>query len=433
MVNRKTIAMVCAVALSSACDDGAATPSDDEDDGEPQLDAGADAAVPSDDGGSTPDAATGMGFGLECRIRPEDHFTDEAHLPGGMPFALQVDGNRLHLAYVTPTCARVEEGKPTDVYGTALRYVRFDSSGEIPEPTTIVDSGAECRKPQYPALAASGDEVNIYYVDRVGRRLELLKTTAQGGEPIPFMSSEDREGNLTAFWHNSSPLVAWTAGVTTFESVWAAHDDDDVVARELVPSDMQHQPSHIAATSLPGSGAMLSWVSKGEVLGIFAQTLSAGGAPVGSVQTVTGDIDGASTVDVAVRDDELGSGALAYNTGSGQVYNLRFRTFGADGVFNGSEHSIESGDVRDPGIAPYSVGYVIAYRVGEDSGRDTSLIRAAFVDSLGNLAGTRDIAPASSTGSPVRIHQALDGRIFVVWVDASPEGTTLHAVRTVCE
>jgi hypothetical protein len=434
MVNTKTIAMACAAALSSACDDGGSTPPEDEDDGDPmQLDAGVDASLPGDDGGSAPDAATGMGFGLECRIRPEDHFTAEAHLPGGMPFAMQVDKNRLHLAYVVPTCVRVEDGKPNDVYGTALRYVSFDSSGEIPEPSTVVDSGAECKAPQYPALAASDDDVNIYYVDRLGRRLEVLKTTAQGGEPVSFMSSEDREGNLAAFWHNTSPLVAWTSGVTTFESVWAAHDDGAAVARELVPTDMQHQPSHIAATALPGSGGLLAWVSKGAVLGIFTQPLSAGGVPVGSPQRVSDDIDGASSVDVAVREDDLGSGALAYNTGSEQVYNLRLRTFDADGALTGSEHSIASGDVRDPGIAPYSVGYVIAYRVGENSGRDTPVIRVAFVDALGNLAGTRDVAPASSTGSPVRIHQALDGRMFVVWVDASPQGTTLHAVRTVCE
>jgi len=319
------------------------------------------------------------------------------------------------------------------VYGTGLRYVSFDTSGQIPEPTTIVDTAEDCTKPQYPALAASGDEVSIYYVDRIGRRFEVLKTTSQGGEPTPFMTSEDREGHLAAFWHKTSALVAWTAGETAFQTVWTAHDDTTVVPRQVVPSELQHQPSHITAASLVGGGAAVAWVSKGDVLGIFTQSLSAAGAARGDPQKVTGDIDGASTVDIAIRDDDFGSGALAYNTGSGQVYNLRMRQLDEGGSLTGSEHSIASGDVRDPGIAAYSIGYAIAYRVGDGSGRDSAVIRVAFVDAQGNLAGTRDVSKASSTGSPIRIRQALDGRLFLVWVDATPDGTTLHAVRTACE
>ena len=91
-------------------------------------------------------------------------------------------------------------------------------------------------------------------------------------------------------------------------------------------------------------------------------------------------------------------------------------------------------NVFDATVARYATGFAVAYRFLPTDPKREAVIRIAFTDELGNIAGTRDVAPASREPGLIRAALARDGRLFVGWTDHDSSGSeTVRVVRAICE
>jgi hypothetical protein len=76
---------------------------------------------------------------------------------------------------------------------------------------------------------------------------------------------------------------------------------------------------------------------------------------------------------------------------------------------------------------------VVAFRVVHEAEPSRASLRLAFLDSDGNLAGTRDLLETSASGGQVKVLATVDGRLVVGFAEVDSKGQfTLEVARITC-
>jgi hypothetical protein len=122
---------------------------------------------------------------------------------------------------------------------------------------------------------------------------------------------------------------------------------------------------------------------------------------------------------VSIARGRSGAAVVYTEVPSGAVHQLRFRSVEADGQPGSIIRALTTAnqDLRDIAVAAYSHGYVIAYRRMGGPQSVPASVYLMFVDSEGNVGGTRLVRAATPSGYGMAVMVANDGRLIVVWSD----------------
>jgi hypothetical protein len=338
----------------------------------------------------------------------------------GRPLTAAIAGNRVHLAYVVPATTTVATND------TGLRYVPFDTTGDVGMAVDVVNVGVDSYyRTRDPSLIAGPNKVELFYTSNSEGSYELFhKDLTAASAPSRETSNTGRnEYALAAGLFGDSAVVAYSDEPSDVSLPGAlALKLPGMPASELVPEASGYRAAQIAFAQIGGSDArraVAAFVSDSSgKRGVFALPVASNGAPGGALVTLTTSIGGASAVDVGRNRD--GRGALLWTeTPAGSVHQLRFRSIAEDGTIGSAARALTTGnqDVRDFSVAAYSHGYVVAYRrVGGVLGQAAS-IWLLFIDPDGNTSGTRLVHTASLSGGGLKVLVANDGRLIVLWAD----------------
>jgi hypothetical protein len=427
----------------------------DEDGSTGEDDAGEDADVDAadeagDDGGDPVDAGADVepvpdgGNVSECS---GDVLDFAAARSPGRPFSAALIGNRTHLVYVVPSGG----GSSGNNTAQGLRYVSFDTTTEPGMPADLVNVGVgSTNGTRDPALLARG------------QFLDLIYSAANDFNPYDLYS-KDITADAAPVQETSGGNRIESAGVlgplgSGFGMVYSADSPSanmpagiffklpGVSAQEVVPESAGYHAAQLAFMGFgdsPPRGVIGFLSDLATKPGIFAQNISASGAPTGTLTTLTAQIGGTSAVDIAKGKD--GAGAIIYTEApAGSIHQLRFREIDETGTISSSIRNLTNANqnLRDISIAAYSHGFVIAYRrVGGPTGAQAS-IYLQFVDEMGNISGTRLVRKAALTGGGLKVLVANDGRLLVLWAETetlmnpvsnkTEIGLRVYAARLLC-
>jgi hypothetical protein len=389
-------------------------------------------ADPSDSG--TPDELDAGGSGERSCRETAPRFSTPFQ-PDGRGFDLEVRSLDVHLAYSEPTCPG-----PSGALGQRLRYVKFASAGDVPEPLVlpVVDADA-CAKVRDPVLTLepAGDSVQpvLHFLstregswelyrrraDDVNAPIELLSDAASTYVASQLVGTRDASGAALVAWveeidattvimaHGSGGLATWLdtgAGqnVSALALGWFGSGD---AARPL-----------LAYTAQPSS--------------LFVRALDASGAPAADPLPLDAQLSAAPAL--ALGGNESG-GAIMYTEGVEGGVELRFLALGIDGVASGTERKLTTAAERatDPSLALFVTGYVAAFRSVIRDRPDRALLRLAFMDTRGNFSGFRDVLETSAAGGSIALQIAVDGRIVLGFAEVDEAGAfSLEVARATC-
>jgi hypothetical protein len=231
-------------------------------------------------------------------------------------------------------------------------------------------------------------------------------------------------------------VTLWASGTVddAHSDVHALWDLDGSNSVRLLAQDALHHVTAISAAPLSRGAregiAAVAWVSDSdEQPGIFLRALFEDGT-AGDLTPLSTQVGAASSVSLAAHDQ---GGAVVYVVGGeGGRSELRFRILDEAGGA-GAEVKLTSGneDVVDPAIFAFAGGYVVAHRVRAVT---EGVVRLAFVDSVGNVAGMRELAEATATAGRIEGALANDGRFFVTYTDLkSPDTRVVRTLRLECD
>jgi hypothetical protein len=430
-------------------DEQDATPGDDDagdagDGGEVAHDGGDLPADAGTDAAPLPDAADGGGNVSEC---VGDLLEFPAARSVGRPLSAALVGNRTHLVYVVPS------GGGTSGNNTAqgLRYVSFDTASAAPAPVDLVNVGMDSyNRTRDPSLLARGQGLDLIYTATfAGMPFELFsKNVGTAAAAVQETSSNTRvetANRLGAFGDDLALLYSADSPTANMPGALMLKLQGKS-AQELVPESAGYHASEIAFAAF-GEGAELRGMTVflsdlATKPGIFAQTVGANGGPSGALTTLSTQIGGTSSVDVTKGRD--GGGLIYTEAPAGGVHQLRFRELDSTGTLTGAVKNLTSGNqnLRDISIAPYSHGYVIAYRRVGGLPSAQATIYLLFIDAQGNISGTRLVRSAELTGGGLKVLVANDGRLIVLWADTETSvnpvtnkteiGLRVRAARLTC-
>jgi len=240
-------------------------------------------------------------------------------------------------------------------------------------------------------------------------REDALRLTGLGG------------GGTMAAWIESDGLGG--AAVTRAVPLDAA---GAVIGAAATATAEPRRPNALALSRL-GVGAALAWNEDGDV---YLQALSSAGALSGTAGII--NTENNASGDVALALDEDG-GAVAFGVRvAGARAEVRLRTVSATGAVDGPEAILTPSPATgaDPAVAAYAGGYVVAYRSADPS---SSAIRLAFATSLGEYAGSEDVAATTAAGGGPRVAVSADGRIVIAWLETDGTSALVRAAKVVCE
>lgn len=339
----------------------------------------------------------------------------------GRPFSAEIIGNRTHLVYVAPSGG----GTSGDNVAQGLRYASFDTTEPPPEPSDLVNIGDDLYdRTRDPSLVAHDGALRLFYTAAVaGNPFELFSMDPGADDP-PIQRTQDAAvmevGNAAGTFGDDVAVVFSAESTAGAGANPVSFLIDGKSTHELVPASAGFSAVQLAYAELATSAArsgLAAFVSA-STPGIYAQHIGEDGEPSGELLTLTQQIGASSNVAIATGRDA--GGALIYTESvSGNVHQLRFREIDTDGVVSDSPRSLTSANqnLRDVAIAAYSHGYVIAYRRLGGGAAAPASIYLMFVDAQGNVAGTRLVQAAATTGGGLSVLVANDGRLVVVWAD----------------
>jgi hypothetical protein len=164
--------------------------------------------------------------------------------------------------------------------------------------------------------------------------------------------------------------------------------------------------------------------------------------PLNSLGRAAGPIEVINTEDNADGYVDLASTSLEMAAVFGVQIDgirddVRFRRINLEGRPVGLERSIARAPLRgrDPSIAVFHGGYIVAYRLLEGSPEgEGSFIRIVTTDIDGMIGEELDLIECEETGGRTSVSVAPDGTVLVVWPDIQEfVGTTLSGIRIRCE
>ncbi len=159
------------------------------------------------------------------------------------------------------------------------------------------------------------------------------------------------------------------------------------------------------------------------------------GRAAGPVETINTEDNADGYVDIASTSLEM---AAVFGVQiDGIRDDIRFRRISLEGRPVGLERSLARAPLRgrDPSIAPFHGGYIVAFRLLEGSPEgEGSFIRIVTTDVDGEVGEEIDLIGCYETGGRTTVRVAPDGTVLVVWPDIQEDvGTTLSAIRIRCE
>jgi hypothetical protein len=349
----------------------------------------------------------------------------------GRPFSAGVSASAAHLVYVVPS------GGGTSGNNTAqgLRYVTFGTTGDVSTPVDVVNVGIDTYdRTRDPSLVVGDTKIELFYTSNSAGPYELFYKDLTGtAAPSRETTNTRNEYALAAGSFGGSAAVVYSNEPTTANPAGAlALKLPGQPAIELVAESAGYHAAQVAFSDVGDTGqrrgvaAFLSDLSAKS--GLFAQPLDVNGMPNGALVTLSSQIGGASSVDVARGQD--GKGGLIYTEApAAGIHQLRFRNVNTDGTIGTTVRSLTTGnqDLRDISISAYSHGYVIAYRRVGGLPNAAASIYLLFVDAEGNRSGTRLVRSAAASGGGLKVLVANDGRFLVLWADT--ESVTNEATK----
>lgn len=413
---------LCALLGAGACGekDSPSAPSwPDEDASLPLEDAGEEDAS-EEDGGGEPQSDAGApendaGEFSQCE-------GDVLEFPGanapGRPFSAVQNGNVTQLVYLVASGG----GTLGSSAAQGLRHVSFETTGDPSEPEDVANVGVDSyAKTRDPALVVRGAALELFYTSNQDGAYELYRKdlATPDAAAVRETSNLDRNefwpvaarlGDAAAVVYSDEPAARGVPGALAFKFAGDA-------PAELTPESLGIRASQLAFAEL-GAGGAVGFVSDLDGgVGIYLQGVSAEGAPIGELSTLTERIGGASSVDLARG--RQGAAVVYTEVPSGTVHQLRFRKLDGEGQLTATARALTSAnqDLRDVAIAAYSHGYVVAYRRLGGLASAAASIFLMFIDGDGNVGGTRLVRAATSSGRGIDVLVANDGRLIVVWSD----------------
>jgi len=148
-------------------------------------------------------------------------------------------------------------------------------------------------------------------------------------------------------------------------------------------------------------------------------------------------------VDLATDDE---GGGVVYSLGQADSQQLWFQQLDRNGnaapVMNGNLVGGPSVPERilgpplkavDASVAKLPVGFAVAYRALPSGTVSSPRIRVQFLDRLGSVVSSSDVALASEFGGRTAIESGYDGRIAIGWTDTDEDGkSTLTVIKLPC-
>jgi len=185
-----------------------------------------------------------------------------------------------------------------------------------------------------------------------------------------------------------------------------------------------------------GDGFAMAWAEpRMEARQMLIMPLNREGRPAGPIDVVNTEDNADGYIDLA--SNELGGAAVFGVQIDGIRDEVRFRPINLDGEAVGIERAISRAPLRgrDPSIAAFHSGFIVAYRLLEGSPEgDGEFIRVVTTDVDGAIGDELDLVDAQPTGGRTTVSVAPDNTVLVVWPDYQEfVGTTISAVRIRCE
>jgi len=182
-----------------------------------------------------------------------------------------------------------------------------------------------------------------------------------------------------------------------------------------------------------GDGAAMVWAeNRLDTSHIVLRRLDASGAAVGSGITLDTEANADGTADIATTTT---GGAVVFGALVGGVrHEVRLRRVDDMGMPIGAERiiTLPPQAATGPSIVRFGGGYAVAYRVLADTGLTEPIVRAIFIDSVGDLVDSFDLGTATAAGGRVTIRASADGSLLVAWADVAGGTTEMKAVRIRC-
>lgn len=352
----------------------------------------------------------------------------------GRPFSAAIHKNRVHVAYAVPA-----GGKPyADSTLQGLRYVWFDTTGVLSDPVDVVSAGNDdyniTRDPALVARAVgSNTQLDLFYTSNETNAYELFyKDLTANSAPEQQTSNAATQRNelytvAAPFQGGSGALYSDETTVVAPGAVALLKGKNTAPVTLVGETDM-----HATALAFGelAAGATFGFVSSFPSLqdtskaksGIFAQALSSAGTPVGPLTTLSTQIGGRSQIDIATLPGDNGAqnGAVFFTEAPGSAdHQLRFRELDRTGAFVAATRNLTSSniDLHEFAVAPYSRGYVIAFRRTGGVANYPASIYLMFIDAQGNESGKRLVRGVTGSAGGLEVLVANDGRIVVVWAD----------------
>lgn len=308
-------------------------------------------------------------------------------------FSAQLDGERLHIAMIAPSCA----GSARDGQGRGVRYLSFTLAGDAGDGLDV-DSD-DCLPLREPTLLLHGDQQLALYFgsDRAGS-FDLYETAPR----LPMRTWTERthdealelELAAAALGPMSMPALAYVpqASVSSREPAPIRVNE-----REVLPASAGQHPRALAllrrADGLAQGGGLLAWVSdRDEQLGSYLRTLDQTSAGSGEVIKVGA---GAGAIALAARTEVVGV-----------FYSDPQLTYRALGSSLGSPTVLEGITASALSASAYRSGFALAYR-------DATGLQALSL-SLDGRVGARASLQPGGDGQSVLLLES-QGRLVVLW------------------
>lgn len=391
----------------------------------PETDADVDAA--------SDDAATGEGDGGGtggdgCRETAERF--REPFRPDGRGFALAVDGLDVHLVYAEATCA----GVGGTANGHRLRYLKFDSAGALGTPETISivpdDACAKIRDVTL-TLAPLGEALvpQAHFLSTRDGMWALYGLRPDEAEPAVAPVA----ANQSAFVKSMLTATS-TAGGTPLLAYAEARADEQALVLQGEGDDAIDVPrlSGLSAIALgeitSERGPLAPVLAYGTDAGITLSLVNERAELVGETSAHAASLGAAPTLAFEASPD---GGVLVYT----ESEQLRFLALDKQGKPLGKERRLTFGNERivGPSVTSFVTGYAIAFRALLQDNPERARLRIAFTDSVGNLAGFRDLLETSAAGGPLVLKATVDGRLIVGFAEVDDSGAyTLNVARVTC-
>jgi len=335
--------------------------------------------------------------------------------------------------------------------GDARRNIyarRIPLTGEATESVRITD---DVWTNDSPSVAHAGGSNLVAWYDnsecetagetgRCDYEIQVSQTNRDGlpiGDRINLTSNTLRD--------DQPALLAYEGGVL---AVWVQDDDDSRLARSqlLTSTGVPRGTSAVITTHMNslttpvlarlGEGFAMAWAEpRAEARRMVVMPLDDLGRAAGPIEPINTEDNADGYVDLASTSLEM---AAVFGVQiDGIRDDVRFRRITLEGRPVGLEQSIARAPLRgrDPSIAPFHGGYIIAYRLLEGSPEgDGSFIRIVTTDIDGMIGEELDLIECEETGGRTSVSVAPDGTVLVVWPDIQEfVGTTLSGIRIRCE